>query len=77
MTNGTRQLEPPWEPAISSTPATTTAKAMPRIANRAAEKPSSSPNSNAPQANATTMLRGVQVPAARASPIVCDALSTQ
>jgi hypothetical protein len=51
--------------------------ATPRTANRAPEKPSSSPNSNAPQTNATTMLRGVQVPAARASPILRDAWKTQ
>ena len=47
------------------------------MAKRVPEKRSSSPKSRAPQANATMMLSGVQVPAARASPIVSEALKAQ
>ena len=47
------------------------------MAKRVPEKWSSSPKSRAPQVNATMMLSGVQVPAARASPIVSAALKAQ
>ena len=56
-----------------TTPADMTTNAPTSTATRPAAKLLSSPKSRAPQTNAVMMFSGVQVPAARARPIVCEA----